>query len=928
LQDDSPGQYIITHRSAGVTATMDRTSPLVAELAAGVRVVVLEVVRRVEEKRVRALLEQPKGWISLMNLTTGYRWAKKQADEFEVVPGKDTFPGRNARRMPATSIEECRLTCKEHNYGAFVVHNGIAYFRREGVVQCRDNLADNPLSTTYLFRGQEATGTKEAERLLRRVLKGREATLGQNHSATLSACQDLAEALHAVGELQEAEQLYQQAIDGREMILGIKHLDTLQSFSRMAALQQALGNYWDAVPLLRRVLEGRELQLGQMHPDTLATCTELAVLLQDMGRHGEALPLYRRALEGRETVCGPNHPDTLQARNSLGMQLELMGRLREAEPIMRGTLLGNEATLGTTDPDTLTSLNNYAMLLKALGRLKESHMLLLRALEGCEEKLGPHHPDTLTTQNNIALLLQAMGDYMGAEPLHRKVLEGREKVLGPSHSETLTTLNNLAMLLKALGRHREALPLVQRSLNGCEKNLGSAHPDTLTTLSNLGMLLKAMGRSKEAEPLLRRTLAVRISMLGPSHPSTLTSINNLAVVLDGMDLCKEAELNHRRALKGREEVLGPNHPDTLNSLNNLAVLLQKMDRNSEAEPFMRKALEGCRKVLGDSHPDTLTTQQNLAALLEALGQKGEADRLGCNADPKEGALEQTSCLESSGIGSPGSVSGGAANRTSWALSLPVPIPDAVLFPDPRPGKEGEDVGVVGFFYPGREEVWDSMCGSGFLGGGYDLGPEGLQLEAPCRKGEVVSFRNSEAAFQALKFWSAAEDFSDMSGALACKRRDQLAGQEDLSFGGFGSDWAGMLAVLRAKFQAGTPCAAALVKTGDAFLLQHNTAEGSDVVWSDNRNGEGANWLGLQLMLVRDSLSGGGYWTSFVEGLIDTSTGQARGPEQVAVWQEAVNAATQALVLAIDHQQAASSNAAGCSSLRPGCSKPTWNGQLN
>ena len=29
-----------------------------------------------------------------------------------------------------------------------------------------------------------------------------------------------------------------------------------------------------------------------------------------------------------------------------------------------------------------------------------------------------------------------------------------------------------------------------------------------------------------------------------------------------------------------------------------------------------------------------------------------------------------------------------------------------------------------------EDVWDALCGSGFLGNSYDLGAEGLQLEAP------------------------------------------------------------------------------------------------------------------------------------------------------------------------------------------------------
>jgi hypothetical protein len=39
----------------------------------------------------------------------------------------------------------------------------------------------------------------------------------------------------------------------------------------------------------------------------------------------------------------------------------------------------------------------------------------------------------------------------------------------------------------------------------------------------------------------------------------------------------------------------------------------------------------------------------------------------------------------------------------------------------------------------------------------------------------------------------------------------------------------------------------------SFLLQHSSQEGEEGLWTDNKNGEGANWLGLILMLVRDEL---------------------------------------------------------------------------
>ena len=74
----------------------------------------------------------------------------------------------------------------------------------------------------------------------------------------------------------------------------------------------------------------------------------------------------------------------------------------------------------------------------------------------------------------------------------------------------------------------------------------------------------------------------------------------------------------------------------------------------------------------------------------------------------------------------------------------------------------------------------------------------------------------------------------------------------------------MWAVLEAKFCRGSEMATALLRTRDAFLLEHNSIQGRDNVWSDNADGEGTNWLGMQLMLLRDNLLGKQIWTSWIE----------------------------------------------------------------
>lgn len=233
------------------------------------------------------------------------------------------------------------------------------------------------------------------------------------------------------------------------------------------------------------------------------------------------------------------------------------------------------------------------------------------------------------------------------------------------------------------------------------------------------------------------------------------------------------------------------------------------------------------------------------------------------------------------------------------------------------------VDVIAFYHPGHDEPCDKLCGAPFLGNFFVLA-EPLLLKAPSSP-QQVSFWNSEAAFQALKFWTRAEDFASLSGDEAFQLKKRFAGQEDFFYGGYGSNWAGMLAVLRQKF-AQKSMGDALLKTADAFLLEHNSVEGRDKVWSDNCKGDGTNWLGLQCMLIRDELSKRHDWTSYIGMHVDLSTGSPRSNSSRDEWQGIIKRATQTLADALVRNHLIPPPGHIC--LRHGCGKTTWNGQPN
>mmetsp|Transcript_133348 Transcript_133348/g.371752 ORF Transcript_133348/g.371752 Transcript_133348/m.371752 type:complete len:331 (-) Transcript_133348:94-1086(-) len=229
-------------------------------------------------------------------------------------------------------------------------------------------------------------------------------------------------------------------------------------------------------------------------------------------------------------------------------------------------------------------------------------------------------------------------------------------------------------------------------------------------------------------------------------------------------------------------------------------------------------------------------------------------------------------------------------------------------PPPRPSPVPfEEIGLIGFYYPDRELAWDILCGSSFLGNFYPLGPGALRLPLGHSSAVTRSFSNAEAAFQALKFRDHAHEFEELSGSQAFRKKRQLSGKEDWTYSGFGSNWLAMLAVLRVKFRQGTPMANALVQTRGAFLLEHNEAAGRDKIWSDNQDGTGWNWLGFQLMLVRDELQGSGSRHGLpgaILGWIDRDTGRPVDEQCGREWQGMVRRATMSLMKTLRSQSGA------------------------
>jgi len=218
--------------------------------------------------------------------------------------------------------------------------------------------------------------------------------------------------------------------------------------------------------------------------------------------------------------------------------------------------------------------------------------------------------------------------------------------------------------------------------------------------------------------------------------------------------------------------------------------------------------------------------------------------------------------------------------------------------DPRDPAAQKMVKIRGFYYPGRYLSWDTHCEAPFCGNFWII-PGGMRFKPPGPPAKKErSFANTESAFQCTKFWEnpRADEFETADGEKAFKLKGELGKLQppdtNYSMGPNGSNWTAMMACLRVKF-ANEELKLNLLQTGDDFLLEHNDRAGRDPFWSDNADGTGRNWLGLQLMVLRDELAGKNDWTSHIYERVSRENGNLKG-DVVRPWAGTVMNACESL----------------------------------
>ena len=376
---------------------------------------------------------------------------------------------------------------------------------------------------------------------------------------------------HKVGDYIKEKNSYQELYDLFKRELGEKHSNTLSALNNLANSYSCLGDYNKACELQNTVYNVSKEILGERHIDTLISLHNLACSYSNLGDYNKACELQNVVCNAFKEILGEKHPNTLSALNSLANSYSCLGDYNKALELKIIVYNTRKEVLGENHPDTLASLLSLASSYFDLRDYNKACELQGVVYNAFKEILGEKHPNTLSALNNLANSYSCLGDYNKACELLNTVYNASKEVLGEKHPNTLNALNNLANSYSDLGDYNTALEIRNAVYNGRKEILGEKHPDTLRSLANLANSYSCLGDYNTALEMRSAVYNARKEILGEKHPNTLTALDNLACYHSDLgDYNKACELENI-VYNARKEILGEKHPDTLLVLSNLLV---------------------------------------------------------------------------------------------------------------------------------------------------------------------------------------------------------------------------------------------------------------------------------------------------------------------------------------------------------------------
>ncbi len=180
----------------------------------------------------------------------------------------------------------------------------------------------------------------------------------------------LAELNRSIENYRQAAEHYEATVKGRTASLGEQHPDTLFAMHQWAYVSDHAGDQDKAVELYERVVHGRSETLGRAHPYTLLSLSNWAYIEASRGNFQAAAERFEDWLKRIEEAEGAESLDTLEPRYQWAGMKYLLGDYVLAAKLMNQNVQLQRQAI-TDDTDEATRLE-FAGMLVMLGD-SESH---------------------------------------------------------------------------------------------------------------------------------------------------------------------------------------------------------------------------------------------------------------------------------------------------------------------------------------------------------------------------------------------------------------------------------------------------------------------------------------------------------------------------------------------------------------------------
>ncbi|HEX2210231.1 MAG TPA: tetratricopeptide repeat protein, partial [Longimicrobium sp.] len=261
-----------------------------------------------------------------------------------------------------------------------------------------------------------------------------------------------------------AAEVFTSLMFAAERRFGDEHQATLSAMNNLANTRIYRGDYSGARALQERVLDARRRMLKDEHRDTLGVMNNLAIVRHAQGDLGGAQELQEFVLETRRRILGNGHSETLSAMTNLANTRHDRGDLAGAQELREHVLSEMRRVFGDEHPETATAMNNLASTWNARGDHTKAQELRERVLEMRRRDLGDEHPDTISAMNNLAESWHNLGDHARAQELQEQVLKVLRQQMGLEHPKTTLAAWGLLQIYTAKKDGESANHLIHKHL--------------------------------------------------------------------------------------------------------------------------------------------------------------------------------------------------------------------------------------------------------------------------------------------------------------------------------------------------------------------------------------------------------------------------------------------------------------------------------